>query len=357
MANIDSLEEIEKLDQDGYLKRIQEFPDQAERAWSDWKKIPLPASYIQAKNVLIAAMGGSAQGASIVDGLATTARIPVTIWRDYGVPAWLNKDTLMIACSYSGNTEETVDCFEKAAAKTDRLITISSGGQIESLSRKYKSVHYSINYDSPPRQSLGFQLTAILAIFDKLDLIEVDDSTFEEAILLVRGLQKKIDVNVRTANNPSKLLALKIINKIPIVYGAGIMSQVARRAKGHFNENSKSLSYFEILPEVHHNAMVGLEQPKELTSKIITIILQSKFNHPRNILRENITQQILQKKRISSESIMIQPAPTALAEILQMIHLLDYASYYLGILYNENPTSIAMVDLLKEKLAEHPMEE
>lgn len=357
MANIDSLEFIKRLDQDNMLGHIQEFPAQCEKSWQDWQKIPLPARFIQAKSILICGMGGSAIGGGLVASIVPRSRVPIIVWRDYGIPGWVNKDTLVIAVSYSGDTEETLNCLKKAALKTDKFVTISSGGELESLSRKYKSVHFKIGYDSQPRAALGFQLISMLAIFDKLDLIEISDEDFREALLLLKGLQKKIDVNVPTPNNNAKLLAKKLEGKIPVIYGAGTLSEVARRWKGEFNENAKTASYFEILPEVNHNAMVGLEFPKELKNKIFTIILESKFDHPRNTFRENITLQILQRRRIPVETVRLEPAPTPLSELLQVIHFGDYVSYYLAIINEVSPTPVDIIGFLKDKLAEKPIEE
>ncbi len=359
MASIDSIEAIKKIDSENSLQNIQELPDQCERCWADWKSIPLPARFIQAKKIVIAGMGGSALGVGIAADLATHAKskVPITVWRDYGVPEWLDKDTLFIASSYSGNTEETLSSLHQAALRTDRLITISAGGKVETLSRKYKSVHYKINYGAMPRLALGFSFTSIISIFNQLDLVEVSDDDFREAIILLRGLQKKIDVNMATGYNNAKLLAEKIEGKIPIIFGSGILQEVARRWKGLINENAKTASYFEILPELNHNSLVGLEFPKDLRDKIFVILLQSKFDHPRNSIRQNITLQILQRRRIPCDSVMLEPAPTPISQVLQTIYFGDFVSFYLGILNNVSPNSIEAVDFLKEKLAEKPMEE
>ena len=145
-------------------------------------------------------------------------------------------------------------------------------------------------------------------------------------------------------------IAQKLFGKIPIIYGSGTLQAVARRWKGEFNENAKSASYFEIIPEMNHNALVGLQFPKELSKEIFVIILQSKYDHPRNKLRQSITGQILQKNRISSESILLEPSASPLAEILQMIHFGDYVSYYLAILNNVAPEPIEVINFLKDKL-------
>ena len=357
MANIDSLEEIEKIDQDGFLKCLQEFPDQCERAWNDWKQIPLPARFIQAKNILITGMGGSNMGGALVSSLAADINIPVVIWRDYGVPGWVNKDTLVIAISYSGNTEETLDSFEKATKKTDKLITIASGGQLDVLSRKYKTTHYKINYYGQPRSSFGFLFTSAVAIFSQLKLIEVTEEDFKEAVVLFRGLQKKIDANVPTPNNNAKLLAKKLVDKIPVVYGSGPLMLMARRWCNELGENAKVASFYQEIPEMNHNTLNGVEFPKILGQKLYVIILQSQFDHPRNRIRQNVSAQVLDRNRIPNELLMIVPAPTPLAEIMQFTIMGAYVSYYLGILYNSDPSMIKVVDYLKEKLAEKPMDE
>lgn len=356
MANIGSSESISKIDSEGFLQCIQEFPDQVERAWNDWKGIPLPTRFIQAKNILIAGMGGSSIGGAIAAGLAPNSSIPMVMWRDYGIPAWVNKDTLVIATSYSGNTEETLDCVHKAAKKTDKIITICAGGELDVLSRKYRTTHYKVNYGGQPRAAMGFLMTAVLAAFSKLKLVELSDDDVKEAIILARAMQKKIDANVPTPNNNAKLFALKLQDKIPVVIGSGTLAAVARRWTIDFNENAKFAAYFQELPEMNHNALVGTEFPKNLGQKIFVSVLMSKFDHSRNQIRENTIVQVFQKRRIPYETFMFTPAPTPFAEVLQFALFSAYTSFYLAMINESDPSQIEMVDFLKEKLAEKPME-
>lgn len=356
MANIDSIEEINKIDEDGFLKCMQEFPEQCERAWKDWEAIPIPARFVQAKSILITGMGGSGIAGALVRGMAPEVNIPVGLWQDYGIPGWVNKDTLVIAISYSGNTEETLDSFKKAAEKTDRLITLAKGGELEVLSRKYKTCHYKINYEGQPRASFGFMFTSMVAIFNKLKLIEVTNEDFSEAVLLLRGLLKNIDANVYTSSNEAKIIAKKLFEKIPVVFGSGIMSEMARRWCNEFGENSKVAAYYQVLPEMNHNTFNGVQFPRELGKKIYCLVLRSKFDHPRNRIRHDVTMEVLQKNRIPYEAISIEPAPTKFSEMLQFTMMGAYISFYLGILYDTDPSVIKVVDYLKEKLAEHPLE-
>ncbi|MCL5407172.1 MAG: SIS domain-containing protein, partial [Patescibacteria group bacterium] len=192
MASVDNLSEIQKLDPDNILRNTQEFPEQCERCWDDFKKFPLPTGFIQAKSVLLCGMGGSGIGGAISASLAKFAEIPIMTSADYDIPGFVSKDTLVIITSYSGNTEETVSSYKKAAEKTNKIIVISTGGKVASLSTNYRHPHYKINYGSEPRAALGYTLTSILAIFAKLNIIELKDDDFREAIILLKGLQKKI---------------------------------------------------------------------------------------------------------------------------------------------------------------------
>lgn len=353
MADIDNINAITRLDSEGMLQKTLDLPNQIERCWHDFKTLGIPTYYINAKSVLILGMGGSAIGGALAASLAKTrAKIPVSLCRDYEIPAWVDRNTLVIGVSFSGNTEETLIAFAKAAKITEKLITISTGGELASLGSRYKAFHYQINYSSQPRAALGFSLTALLAIFNKLKIMEITDEEIAETVHLMKDLIAQIEPEVKTPKNNAKLLAQRIFGKIPIVLGAEIMAEVARRWKGHFNENAKNASYFEELPEMNHNALVGLEYPSDLGKKVFFILLESKFNNPRNRLRHAVTAQILQKRRIAFESVLMEPSGKAVAEMFKMILFGDFVSYYLAILNNVSPDPVDIVDFLKEKLAE-----
>ena len=355
MANLDNLVSIRRVDRENMLGNIQDFPDQVEQCWHNWKKIALPTSFINAKTILIMGMGGSAMAGSIVSYLAEkNSQVPIQVLRDYDIPDWVDRNTLVVAVSYSGTTEEPLEAFRQAAKRTDKLVTISSGGLLPSLGSQYKALHFQVSYGSQPRAALGYQLTAILAIFKKLNILEISDDDIKEAILLLRALRKKIDIEVPERRNQAKILARKLEGRIPIIYGGGILTDVARRWKGQFNENAKTASYFEVLPELNHNSLVGLEFPEDLRKSLFFIILESKYDHDRNKLRENITAQILQQKRLAYDTVMVQPTGSPLAEMLQTIYLGDYVSYYLAIINEVEPNPVEIIKFLKDKLAEKP---
>lgn len=353
MSNLDNIEAIKKIDADNILENMQEFPDQIEKCWADWQKIAIPTPYITAKSVLILGLGGSGIGAALTVALARReCPLVVEVSCDYTIPAWVDKYTLVIAVSYSGYTEETLAAFKAAAAKTDKLITISTGGTLASIGSNHKALHYEVKYSSQPRQALGYSLTSLLAILAKLRLLDIKTNDIEEAMILLKGFLKKIDVDVPVYRNQAKILAQKLVNRIPIILAADPLVEVARRWKGHLNEDAKTAAYFEEIPEMNHNALVGLEFPENLGQKVFVMILESRYNHPRNKLRQNIMTQIFSQRRIPCETVMMEPAGSILAEIFQMILLGDYISYYLAILNNVAPEPVEIIDFLKDKLSE-----
>lgn len=352
MSNLDNIEAIKKLDKDDILTNMQEFPSQIEKCWADWTKIAIPTHYVNAKNVLILGLGGSGIGAALTASIARReCPIIVEVCRDYTIPVWVDKNTLVIAVSYSGYTEETLIAFRSAAAKTDKLITISTGGTLASIGSNHKALHYEVKYSSQPRQALGYSLTSLLAIFAKLRFLDIKASDIEEAMILLKGFLKKVDVDIPVYRNQAKILSQKLVNRIPIILAADPLTEVARRWKGHFNEDAKTAAYFEEIPEMNHNALVGLEFPENLGQRVFIIILESRYNHPRNKLRQNIMTQIFQQRRIPCETVMLEPAGSILAEILQMILLGDYVAYYLAVLNNVAPEPVEIIHFLKDKLS------
>lgn len=353
MSNLDNIEAIKKIDADNILQNMQEFPEQIEKCWADWQETPIPTHYVNAKNILILGMGGSGIGAALIAALARReCPMIVEVCRDYTLPAWVDKNTLVIGVSYSGYTEETLTAFKAAVAKTDKLITIGTGGTLASMGSNHKALHYEVKYSSQPRQALGYLFVSLLAILAKLRLLSFKTSDIEEAMILLKGLLKKVDVDVPVYRNQAKILAQKLVNRIPVVLAADPLTEVARRWKCNLNEDAKTCAYFEEVPEMNHNALVGLEFPENLGQKILVIILESRHNHPRNKLRQNIMTQILSGRRIPCETVMMEPAGSILAEILQMILLGDYVGFYLAILNNVAPEPVEIIEFFKDKLSE-----
>lgn len=354
--NLDDYQSFPKIDSENILQNIEELPDQVKQAWQETKDFTVPTHYIQAQNICLLGIGGSAMGADLLRTFALNqSSIPITVSRDYNLPEFVNSKTLVIGVSYSGNTEETLAAFEQAAQRKAKLIAIATGGKLESLASKYKAAFYKIKYGAQPRAALGFSFISQLGIIVKLGFIELKDDEIAMTVDLLNQSKLRLRADIPLDQNIAKQVALKLRHRIPIVYGSGYLQEVARRFKGQFNENAKTASFFEQLPELNHNALVGTEFPQKLASMIFVLVLQSSYDHPRNKMRQAVTMQILEKRGIPYESIMVEPAGNPLAEMFQVIMVGDYISYYLSLLNEVDPTPVEIINFLKDQLAQAPI--
>jgi glucose/mannose-6-phosphate isomerase len=191
----------------------------------------------------------------------------------------------------------------------------------------------------------------LVAVLYKLGLIADPWPDIEEAISVMQTMARDLVPEVDKTRNPAKKLALKLYKKLPVVYGAGILSEVARRWKGQINENAKAWAFHDVLPELNHNSVVGFELPKALLPHLIVVMLEAPADHPRVAERQKITAEILQQSEVEVEVVRAQ-GKSALAQMLSAIHLGDYASFYLAGLNNADPSPVALIAYLKKRLAE-----
>lgn len=348
---LDIENEYQSIDKSNLLQNLLDFPDQLDTAYNDIKKLTIPSNYIQINKIILLGTGGFGVGVEMmIDLVKEETRIPIELCNDYQIPNWVDEKSLVICSSYSGETEEIVYAFERAAERGSKIIGITTGGKIASICRKYKAPYYEINYGSEPRMALGYCLGALVGIFNKLKIYETRDSDFENSIKSLDRLVEKISSRVDTTNNFAKQLAIKIYGKTPIFIGSQILNSVAKRAKQQINENAKSIAYFEQLPEMSHGAIAGIDFPANINQNIIIILLQSIYDYSRNKLRYQIIQTIFDKKNIPFESIIIQPTTSRLSELVGVVSYVDFVSYYLSLLYNIDPTPTETISYLNNKL-------
>ncbi|MBI4175055.1 bifunctional phosphoglucose/phosphomannose isomerase [Candidatus Berkelbacteria bacterium] len=357
MVNLDDLRLYEKLDGSHIGVDIAALPDHLEAARMAFSPISIPTHYVQCRNILILGMGGSAIGGELAAALAAEhASVPIDVRRDYSVPAYVSKDSLVIAVSYSGDVEETLDGFRAAAARGAKLIVVASGGELSSLARKFKAPIFPIDYGGEPRAAFGYLFCAVALILVKLRLLALGDQELAESIVLLRGFQKKLQPGLKTTENLAKTLARKLVDRIPVILAAGPMAVVSRRWKTQLNENGKSIAFFDPVPEFCHNQIVPFGRAAKQREILFPVFLHSSFAHPRNQLRMTILQKQFVSHHVAFESVMIHPSGTPLSEALQMILLGDYVSYYVAILTGVDPTVISAIDGLKKELEAHPFE-
>lgn len=352
VANLDNPDTWSAADPDDMLGRIGDLPEQCETAWATIMDTDLPLPSRDLRNVLVLGMGGSAIGGDLVRTLVwKESQIPMVVNRDYDVPAFVSEHTLAIASSYSGNTEETLSALEEAREKGATFVAVSTGGKLARRAQELSIPWVPIKYSAQPRAALGHSFILSLGILQKAGLIPDKSLDVAEAVDVMRNLQTEISAEIPTAKNPAKQLAIELHGKLPIVYGAGYLSEVARRWKGQLNENSKNWSFFEVLLELNHNAVLGFRFPAELAQQLVVIMLRCHLDHPRNQKRFEVTADVLEQHGVKVRVIESR-GKSPLAVMLSNIHFGDYVSYYLALLNGADPSTVNVISYLKQRLAE-----
>lgn len=352
MEELDNLSLFKEVDADDMLRRVAEMPKQCRDAWSGVTSLELPDDERPIRNVVVLGIGGSAIGGDLLRTLvASECPVPIVVNRDYTLPAFVGPETLAIVSSYSGNTEETLTTFELAHRAGVKLVAFTTDGQVAVRAREWGIPLFSYDYRSQPRAALGYSLIPLLGLLTKLGLVADKAADVEEAAAVMESWQAEIRETVPFEDNAAKQLAARLHGHLPVVYGSGYLSEVARRWKGQFNENAKHWGVFEQLPELNHNAVVGYDWPADLAEKVVVVMLRSALDHPRNGVRFDVTAEILAQKGVACEAVQAR-GERPLAQMLSAIHFGDYVSYYLAILNRADPTPVETIAYLKGRLAE-----
>jgi glucose/mannose-6-phosphate isomerase len=351
MVDLDNASVYRRYDKSGMLAHLHEFPDQCHQAWNKVLEFELPREYADISSVVILGMGGSAIGGDITRRLALAeSSVPVHVHRDYGLPAFVNANTLVIASSYSGNTEETLSAFEASLGTRARKLVITSGGKLRLMAERKGVPVYVVHYKAPPRAAFPHNFVPLLGVFQNLGLLADKSADLRESIAVLNRLSANCDETAPLASNPAKQLAARLQGRIALIYGAEILTEVAQRWKAQFNENGKSWAFSETFPELNHNAVVGYQFPPRVKERMIVLMLRSPAFHARTLLRYQATSELLATTGISCQYVESE-GESALARVLSLVLLGDYASFYLAMLNKVDPTSIDAIDFVKQYLA------
>jgi glucose/mannose-6-phosphate isomerase len=353
MVNLDDIQLYKRLDPANMLESLHSFPQQCRVAWHKAKDFELPKNYAGIDKVIILGMGGSAIGGDLARSLVSSSKSKAIIFvnRDYDLPAFIDDRTLVIASSYSGNTEETLSAFSQALEKKCKSLAMTTGGKLKTMAENAKVPVFVIDYKGQPRAALGYSLMPLIAFLQKLGLLKDKRAEVEVMIQCIEKLVGEMKETVPTSSNRAKQLACKLHGKIAVIYGAGILSKVARRWKTQINENSKAWAFHETFPELNHNAVVGYQFPSELDSKIYVVLLRCPSLHPRTLIRYQVTSELLKQNGISHEIIDSQDE-SEFSQMMSLVHLGDWVSYYMAILNDIDPTPVKVIDYLKKRLSE-----
>jgi glucose/mannose-6-phosphate isomerase len=341
---------IKKVDRSNMLGDLVKTPDYCRDAIERAQQVKVPSKIIP-KNIVVIGMGGSAIGGEILhDWLRDTLPIPIEVCRDYTIPAYVNGDTLVFANSYTGNTEETLTAFLEALKRKSTIISISSGGLLVEFCNKINMPYVRIPKGLQPRAALPYLFFPFPILMQKMGIISNVETELTETIFNIENIVKANAPELLTANNKAKQIAENINETIPVIYGFRQYNSVAHRLKAQFNENSKLPSKSDAFPELNHNETVGYEAPEALNKKHSVIIIRDP-QEPTEIRSRIETTKNLVLTRANKTLEIIADGKGKLEKMFSVLVTGDYASIYLAILQNKDPSPVKIIDKVKSELA------
>ncbi len=350
---LDDLEQLKLLDKSDMLGILHEFPEQILKVATAIKETEFPLlEQFDPDKIMILGMGGSGIGGELLSALVEhEAKVPIITVCDYTLPAVADERTLVLACSYSGNTEETLSSVNEAFNRSCRIICITSGGKLEEFCKAHELSLFTIPSGMPPRAAIAFLFFPLPMILEKGNIVDVD-AEFSEVIDKLVELRDSVVPEVPSDQNPAKILAMKFNNSIPVIYGHSYLTKVAHRWRTQLNENAKVLAMVGGFPDMNHNEIVGWsDAPEEVTKLFSVILLRSPDEHPQVSKRIELTKQTLLARAGSVFEVEAQGA-SRLTRMLTTIYLGDYISVYLALLREVDPTPVRAIEELKRKLVE-----
>lgn len=293
-------------------------------------------------NIILTGLGGSGIGGSIVQNYVfDKIKFPFIVNKDYFLPAFVNKDSLVIVSSYSGNTEETIAALEKAIKVKATVVCITSGGRIAEIAKKKKIDCIILPSGMPPRSCIGYSMLQVLNVLEHFNCLKgVLEKEVKPAIALLDKEEKDI-------RKKAKSIATKLKDKMPIIYAASDYEGMAIRFRQQLNENSKVLCWHHAIPEMNHNELVGW---RDIDPNKVVLILRNDNDYERVQMRMEINKKIF-KQYTPNIIELYSKGATYFERLFYFIHLTDYISTELANLREMDATEVKVIDFLKGSLA------
>lgn len=322
----------------------------AEKSWQQLQQ-NFPISKTQFKgieNVVVAGMGGSALAASICSSWPQL-KVPFTVVHNYELPQYVGTNTLFIASSYSGNTEETLAALSEAENQSCQIAVVSSGGALKDRAEEKNYPIFILPNDLQPRMAVFYNLAALIQLLELSGLVQSEKT--KELASAANWLKDQVAVwrpDVPTKDNQAKQIALELAGKSAVIYSGPKLFPAAYKWKININENAKNVAWCNQYPEFNHNEMLGwTSHPVDKPYSVIE--LRSNLEHPRIKKRFEVTEKLLSGRRPAPHIINAE-GDTILKQLLWMITLGDFVSLYLALLNGLDPTPVDLIEDFKDKL-------
>lgn len=333
---------INKIDKDNMSDVIIDFYKHIEHSFDIIKSSSIDCD-IKVNSIVICGMGGSAIGGDFVKTvLYKKINIPIIVNRDYSLPKWVNKNTLIILCSYSGNTEETISCLHESEKLKINPMIISSGGTL--LNRAIKKGYSYIQVPSgiQPRAAFGYSSSLLLLLLNEINIAE--NSIIDNLYSSIDEIKKLSVIYSNINDNNAIELASKIYNKFPIIYGTPTTDIVSLRFRCQLAENTKILASHFTIPEHNHNEIEGFE--KIYNNNYVLIWIYDSNDNSKNIKRIKISSKVINHS-VNEQYVFKGEGDNLIVRLLKLIYFYDWVSFYGAIYNNINPTPVNKILELK----------
>ncbi len=347
--------DVYRIDRSRVYDSILALGDQVEQAWVEASNQTLHSKCNLAKNIVISGMGGSALSGRIIRSLDQyILNVPLEIVTNYRLPNYVNKSSLVILSSYSGNTEETLSAAHDALTRGATIFIITTGGKLLDFSKKNKLDYYHIepkhNPSNQPRLGLGYSIIGVFALLARCGFINFGQKQVDEIKSLLDDQTKYFQKETPLEQNPAKIMADKLRDRAVVMISANHLNGTVHAVKNMLNENSKVFVSAFDLPELDHHFLEGLSYPKGLKDVLHFILFNSDL-YPKAIQnRLTITRQILSKHGYASTIIKPESAHPTL-QAFELLYFGAFLSFYLAVQSRIDPGPIPSVDYLKKELA------
>jgi glucose/mannose-6-phosphate isomerase len=299
--------------------------------------------------LVVCGMGGSAIGGDLAAAaIGRRARAPIATVRGYRLPDWvLQGDTLVVCASYSGNTEETLHCFEAATKAGRDRVVITTGGKLAAAAREEGGPVIGVPSGMQPRAAVVYMTIAVLEVAQLSGAAPQLRPEIDEAAQLLSQLALDWAPDAPGTPEPQKI-AHALVGRIPVIYGGPTTSAVARRWRSQLNENAKVAAFYGELPEAHHNEVVGWRHTE---APLSAVVLEAPGEHSRMYARFDVTQEVAQAAGIPIQRVGSH-GEGAVSRVMSLVLLGDLVSVYLATLLGHDPTPVEAIEDLKSRLSD-----
>ncbi|MFN3596345.1 MAG: bifunctional phosphoglucose/phosphomannose isomerase [Rubricoccaceae bacterium] len=338
------------LDPSDMRGAIAAFPEHLHEGWTRGAAADA-LGYDGLGGVVVLGMGGSAIGGDLVRALCEpSAPVPFLVNRAYGLPAWVDARTLVVASSYSGGTEETLSAYDEATARGARVVAVTSGGELAARAEAAGQPVIMIPGGLQPRAALGYSLGVLLRLARAAGLLELSDDDYAEAREAARLRAALYDADDRA--NYAREISGALVGHLPLVYtGVGLLEPVGLRWRTQIHENAKHPAYGNVFPELNHNEIMGFEAaPPELLSRMVVLVLRDREDHAQVQRRFERTRELLARHVAGWREIDAE-GEGRLGRMLSLIQLGDAVSFWLAARKRVDPTPVDTIQQLKAALA------